>query len=205
MHERWPAGSEIALREIWRGRLWTARAAIIVEDSPGRTMFFVPPGMRWKCPVLPGGGWQRVPSDRWSLGDRIWRQYAVLSFAWPGVAHAVLLQWRASDGRFAGWYVNLQTPLTRTSIGFDYMDQVLDIEVATDRTWSWKDGDELRASVERGLFTPTQAAEIRTEGERAIGRLDARLEPFDDAWIAWRPDPRWPVPRLPPGWDDVAP
>jgi Protein of unknown function (DUF402) len=204
MVDRWSAGSVVALREIWRGRLWTARAAIVVEDSPARTMFFVPPGMRWKCPVSPGGGWQRVPSDHWLLGDRVWRRTSVLSFAWPGVAHAALLHWNASDGRFAGWYVNLQTPLTRSPIGFDYMDHVLDIEVAPDRTWSWKDEDELRGSVDRGLFTPRQAAEIRAEGKRAIRRLDARLEPFDDAWIGWRPDPRWRMPELPAGWSDLS-
>jgi uncharacterized protein len=25
--------------------------------------------------------------------------------------------------------------------------------------------------------------------------------PFDRDWQDWRPDPRWPVPELPDGWD----
>ena len=200
--DRWRPGEAVALREIWRGRLWTARAATVVEDAPARTVFFVPPGMRWKCPVLPDGRRLRVPSDDWALGDRVWRTSSVLSFAWPGVAHAVLLHWHAADGRFAGWYVNLQTPLARAPTGFDYVDHILDIEVAPDRTWSYKDDDELSAAVERGMFTPREAADIRAEAERAVRRIDARTEPFDDRWIDWRPDASWDVPELPPGWDD---
>ena len=203
MDGRWQPGDAVALREIWRGRIWTARAATVVDDGPDRTMFYIAPGMRWKCPIHPGGAWQRLPSDHWVLGDRIWERYRVLSFAWPDVAYAVLVYWNASDGAFAGWYVNLQTPLTRSKVGFDYMDHTLDIEVHADRTWSWKDADELAEGVERGLFTRDEAREIRTEGERAIRRLETRTEPFDDEWIAWRPDPSWPVAELPPGWDVV--
>jgi hypothetical protein len=66
-----------------------------------------------------------------------------------------------------------------------------------------KDADELAECVERGLFTRAEAREIIVEGTRAIRRLEAREEPFDDAWIGWRPDPAWPVPELPPGWDAV--
>jgi len=25
--------------------------------------------------------------------------------------------------------------------------------------------------------------------------------PWPTGWEAWRPDPSWPVPELPPGWD----
>lgn len=203
MEDRWQPGDAVVLREVWRGRIWTARAATVVDDGADRTMFYVAPGMRWKCPILPNGVWQRLPSDHWVLGDRVWQRYRVLSFAWPGIAHAVLVYWNASDGSFAGWYVNLQTPLTRSKAGFDYMDHTLDIEVNPDRTWSLKDAEELEECVERGLFTRDEARGIVAEGTRAIRRLEAREEPFDDAWIDWRPDPAWSVPELPPGWDAV--
>jgi len=49
--------------------------------------------------------------------------------------------------------------------------------------------------------TPELAGEIRAEGER-VARLIERWEPpFSDGWEDWRPDPAWPLPVLPPGWD----
>jgi hypothetical protein len=50
----------------------------------------------------------------------------------PGAAHAIHLWWLAPDWRFGGWYVNLQEPIRRTTLGFDYMDQMLDIVVEPD-------------------------------------------------------------------------
>jgi hypothetical protein len=31
----------------------------------------------------------------------------------------------------------------------------------------------------------------------------AREHPFDRDWSGWRPDPTWPLPELPPGWNVV--
>lgn len=192
------------LREVWKGRIWTARAATVVEDRGDRTLLYVAPGMRWKCPVNPDGSWQRVPSGRWVLGDRVWRGKHVLSVAWPEVAHAVLLYWDEA-WRFLGWYVNLQEPLRPTPIGFDYMDHVLDIEVEPDGSWAWKDERELAASVQHGIFSAEEADRIRAEGDAAVARLRAREEPFDETWLGWRPDPSWRVPELAPGWDRIDP
>ena len=52
-----------------------------------------------------------------------------------------------------------------------------------------------------GLFTPAKADAIRAEGERAIERIEAWSTPFDEGWETWRPDPDWPLPELPDGWD----
>jgi hypothetical protein len=30
-----------------------------------------------------------------------------------------------------------------------------------------------------------------------------REPPFDEDWSSWRPDPAWPAPELPTGWDLV--
>ena len=197
-------GDSVTLREIWRGRIWTARAATVVEDGAERMMFHIPPGMRWKCPLASGGrGWMRVPEEAWSLGDRVWERKHVLSFAWPDVSHAALAYWD-DDRSFLGWYINLQTPLTRTGIGFDYMDHMLDIEVQPDGSWQLKDQEELEGWVRRGGITEADAHAIRQEAQRAIVRLETAQPPFDEPWNDWRPDPSWPVPQLAPGWDVVG-
>ncbi len=201
---RWEPGDAVVLREVWHGRVWTARPAVVVEDTPEQQMFYVPSDVRWMCPTPPEGGRLRIPTDGWVLEERPSDGVRVLSFAWPGVAHAVLLMW-SPEGKLLRWYVNLQEPLRRTAIGFDYLDHALDVELAPDRSsWSLKDEDELGEAVERGIFTREQAAEFHIEGARAAERVLNRVPPFDQTWEGWRPDPAWPVPELPPGWDFVG-
>jgi Protein of unknown function (DUF402) len=74
--------------------------------------------------------------------------------AWPGppprgsscagpdckAAYAV---WHGEGPDLDGWYVNLQEPFRRTARGIDTMDSVLDIVVARDGAWRWKDAEEL--------------------------------------------------------------
>ncbi len=56
--------------------------------------------------------------------------------------------------RVQGWYVNLQQPLVRTAVGFDTMDQQLDLIVDRDgRGVFEKDRDDLELMSELGLWT----------------------------------------------------
>jgi len=197
----WSPGDAVVLREVWREEVWAARPAIVVRDGDDVTMFHVPPGIRFKQAATPDGEALALPGDGWVLADRIRPRTRILSFAWPAVAHAVLMRWNADTGEFRGWYVNLQTPLRPTALGFDYVDHVLDVVVAPDRSWRWKDQGELEEAVGRGLFSPEEAGEIRAEAGRVVERIRAGAPPFDGSWLDWEPDPAWPVPELPPGWD----
>jgi hypothetical protein len=192
------------LREIWRGRIWAARPAIVVQDTVDLLMFYVTLPMRWMCPRTREGEWLRVPPAHWELGERIWESTRALSFAWPGQSNAALLFWD-EEWTPRDWYVNLQEPLRRTAIGFDYLDEELDAVVALDgSSWTWKDEDELAESVRRGIITLDRAAQLRVEGEALVRRIVDRDPPFDREWTSWRPDPSWSVPELPAGWDTVA-
>ena len=70
--------------------------------------------------------------------------------------------------------------------------------------WTWKDQDELAEAVRRGIWSGEQAASFRLEGEVAVHRVIGGNPPFDRDWPIWRPDPRWPVPTMPEGWDVVT-
>ena len=65
----------------------------------------------------------------------------------PGAAHWGW--WFFRGGVFAGWYVNLETPYTRHDVGVDATDLVLDIVVSPDRSWVWKDEEEMEARIDR--------------------------------------------------------
>ncbi|MCY3638766.1 MAG: DUF402 domain-containing protein [Chloroflexi bacterium] len=204
MTHRWQRGDQIVLREIWRGRVWSGRPYTIVEDSPRRLVMYMGAGVRWMRPVRGDGSAIHGREPHWSLGDAVWPIEA-LRIVTPGRHHSVLLLWTAGFGEFIRWYVNLEDPLTRSAIGFDYLDQLLDIEIAPDLwAWNWKDADELEDAVGNGLLTPRKADFIRAEGNRVLRSLDDRAPPFDEKWHLWRPDPQWDIPCLPDGWDDPA-
>jgi hypothetical protein len=135
------------------------------------------------------------------LGDARWVDSSVLWLARPGAAHAIGVFWQGDDREFVGWYGNLQAPLQRTPIGFDTSDRVLDVTIAPNRSWQWKDEDEFTIVQERGVVSSAEAVAIRAEGERVIAALEANHWPFNAGWERWRPDPAWPIPSMPDGWD----
>lgn len=202
---RFESGTSVALREIWHGRVWSARPATVVADAEDLQMFYVPIGARWMSPRDEGGTVVlRARRDRWTLGESTWEDHHMLSFAWPGVGHAALLFFDRSWSPTT-WYVNVQEPLRRSPVGFDTMDHDLDVLVALDgSSIRWKDEDELLEDVRLGNYTHDDAASFRNEAERGVHRILEREAPFDRDWTAWRPDPSWPTATLPPGWDTLG-
>src|SRR6266516_2211695 len=198
--QRFRSGAPIVLRELWRGRVFEARPAIVVEDDPEQLMFLVPSRARCGVPIGENGDELRLPDRSWHLEVRDRGPSPILSFAWPNTPYSVLL-WTTPEGNRA-WYVNLQSPLARSAIGFDTTDHVLDVVVPLDgSSWAWKDEHELIEAVDRGLFSNDEAASFRRWGERAVERIIRKEPPFDRRWDTWAPDPSWPSPELPSGWD----
>lgn len=188
-------GEVVALREIWKGRVWNARPWIVVHDRPEQLAFFIPQGTPTKVPE--GSG---IPRDSWSLRDGRFGHDA-LRLAEPGAAHSILLFWR--DGSFRNWYVNLERPLERSPLGFDYLDQELDIVVEPDRSWRFIDEDEFEEAQRLGVIGAEEAAAVHAEAERVVARIESWSPPFSEGWENWLPDPDWPRPELPQGWETV--
>jgi hypothetical protein len=173
---------------------------IVVQDDPDQITLFLPGGVRCGLPIGEDGHVLRLPNRPWHLEVRPRGDQPILSFAWPDMAYSVLL-WAAEDQRRV-WYVNLEDPLERTPIGFDTVDHALDVLIELDRSsWQWKDEEELTQAISEGLFSEEQAAEFHAWGERALHRILSREPPFDRDWENWRPNPGWPTPDLPAGWD----
>jgi hypothetical protein len=194
-----PPPEHFLFRFVWPWQVFAAIPTTVVEQTAERTVLWIGPGtsVRWPrgarlpIPELAKGGWKHEEAE-W-YGGR-------LMISEPGVAHSVYVSW-GRDGEFAGWYVNLEDPWRASPLGFDTTDHLLDIVVDPDRSWRWKDEDHLAEAVEVGLFTPEEALAIRAEGERAIERIESWSAPFDEGWEEWHPDPDWPTPSIPEGWD----
>lgn len=201
--QRFSPGQPIVLRELWRGRVFEARPMLVVRDDPDQLMLYLPAGVRCAVPVDEAGEALRLPDRPWRFEVRPRGVEANLSFAWPGVPYAAILLTAGTPPRRV-WYVNLEQPVERTPIGFDTVDHALDVLIELDgSSWSWKDEDELAAAIRAGLFTDEEAVGFRRWGERARDRIVSGEPPFDRDWTGWRPDPGWPTPELPEGWDRV--
>ncbi len=193
----------MVLREIWRGQVWSGRACTVVEDTPRRLVLFSAAGDGWTRPVRPDGTSIRMREPNWILCEEVWTTEA-LRIVTRYSRHSVMLFWTPGFEELLQWYVNIEDPMVRTPIGFDYLDQLLDIRIASDLSgWSWKDEDEFEEAVDIGILTSEEAAAFRSEGESVIAALRARRPPFDEPWAQWRPDPNWPSPALLEGWNDV--
>lgn len=189
----------IVIRTVFRGRVWNALPHYLLEDSPGRVVTALLPGARCRQPAVPRDAMlAALASGRWETIETTWHTNRTL-WVWPREAnYAVGLFWDDATARFRAWYLNLQTPLRRSRLGFDLWDQVLDVVVRPDRTWYWKDEDEFAEAVRLGVIGHGEAAAVRAEGERLTTHLDAVVP---TGWESWRPDPGWPVLALPEGWD----
>jgi hypothetical protein len=199
-------GEVVVHRDLFGGRIWYARAEVIVEDSlNGPLLTYWGPGAEIRAPVdAVHGRPLRIPVAYWALEPRLWHSTHVLSRWCPGDAHSVWLFWEMESWRFVGWYINMQSPFVRTEIGFDTADNILDAWVAPDGTSSWKDDDELDEAVRAGVFGAKAAATIRRQTTRAVASIRDR-EPLTEGWTRWRPDGAWLVPGLRPDWESVAP
>jgi hypothetical protein len=170
----WRPGHQIMLRYRRLGPISFALPVTVVEDTPTQTVLYLRPGTPIKRRVLPDGSPipREMPTSERSrlpqvMGDGTWITNHALIIVRPGDAYDIRLFW--SDAwTFRGWYVNLQDPVRRVPTGFDTADHMLDITVAPDRSWSWKDEHEMAEAVRIGRFTAAEAAAIRATGEQVI-------------------------------------
>jgi len=198
-------GQQVVLREMWQGKIWSARPAIVVQDTPQLIACYISPGSPWKMPRSATG--ERVrpaerPREGWVLHDAVWLNISLLRLSIPGDRYSVLI-FRDSSGAQTQWYINLEDPLERTPLGFDFNDRILDVTLTPDLTeWQWEDEDELEVAVAAGLVSKEKAIELHAQGEAVIVALQTRKSIFN-GWEKWRSDPAWPVPVLPEGWDVI--
>ncbi|HEV7908332.1 MAG TPA: DUF402 domain-containing protein [Pseudonocardiaceae bacterium] len=188
---------DVALRrEVLHEKPWSVTPTRVVLDEPGLLVVFVVPGTRFGFPEHHWPhGWQ-------SRGSTYWRGHGKLQMHRPDDAYSVDLYWHGDERRFGGWYLNLQDPYRRTDLGFDTLDHELDYWVPADGDWEERDREDFEAQVAQGKYSPDLAEAIRWQGEEIEAMLRSGTTWWDPAWANWRPDPDWPVPVLPEGWED---
>jgi hypothetical protein len=180
----------------------TARPQIVVEDTGDLLASYWPIGTRWYHPDF---ATRETAMDEFEAGTVRWAitpwvMHEVLELVRPDDPYAILGFWN-QEKKFVGWYVNLQEPMRRTTIGYDSRDRDLDVIVGEDlASWILKDEHELEWSVGMGFRTPEEATQIRADGD-AVVEMVKNGQAWWGAWRDFEPDPSWPIPELPDGWD----
>jgi uncharacterized protein DUF402 len=200
------------LQEVWRERVWAARPMRVVRDNDGLVALWFPRGTRWQAPIddpsreYDGDRGERIArcaaQGEWVHRELVW-DVDTLQLVREGDWHATWVSWQQGFEPW-GWYVNLQRPFRRTGLGFETMDLALDLIVDLDRTWRWKDEDELAAFVEHGAFERELPERLQAEGLRVATKAERNEAPFSEGWHDWRPDPAWESPVLPAGWERLC-
>ena len=194
----WSPGQTITVRNVRDGMVTHASAAIVVEDRPDRLAIYTPlgTGMRYSDVDWTAGTRSAPYAQRRHTTDAV----AIYT---PGAGHSVTAMYRGGGGPFLCWYVDMMDPIRRVADGIVICDQQLDIVIAPNRKWYWKDEDHVARSVELGWMTPAFAQSLRREGEAVAERLARNEAPFNEPWPGWRADPAWSVPDLADDWARV--
>ena len=194
----WERGEVILRREIVLGHPWLVVPVVVVDDDDALLVTYIPEGAPFG---FPAGEWP-TPDGRHPWHTRLaWEGHGTLMLQRPGDSYAIWHFWTGPERTFAGWYINLQEPFRRTSVGYDTQDLELDILVTPQGSWTYKDWDLVEQRVHEGRFTAGQAEEIRTDAKRIAGDLSNGERWWDPSWSSWLPDRSWPKPSLPAGWD----
>ena len=189
---------------MWRNKVYSIFPVRVAQDSSSWIALCLPRQAIALYPHTREGIPIRIPEDEWVLDGGPWAGGDVLYLVHVGLGYT-FTGWWDDDHIFGGWKIDMVEPVRRTPLGFDYMDQLLDIVVSADRsTWRWKDEDEVSEAQARGIFTAEQVRDLYRRGERAIQSIQSNEPPFDGGWENWRPNPAWRLTfDLPRGWGQV--
>lgn len=199
-------------RNTHQGRVVNVRPCRVVSDDARGLLLWLARGSTVMTEVAEDGrGIRQMPFTEWAglrrrMVEGVWQGTGILKFVPPDADHSVWFF--ADDNRvFQNWYVNLEERAVRWDdgdlAGVDVIDQDLDIVVAPDRSWAFKDEDEFaeRLALPEHYWVPDEAA-VRAEAARVIKQIEAGEFPFDGTWTDFVPPESWRAPlALPAGWN----
>ncbi|MFC9249387.1 DUF402 domain-containing protein [Streptomyces sp. NPDC057136] len=128
-----------------------------------------------------------VTADRWPMGSALIHQPS-------GAGHAVFWFFGRNQ-KFRGWYVNLEHRVHHGE-DIDVADHELDVNVAPDRSWRWKDEQSFADKTDHPAYwSAGEAVAIRAEGVRVVRLAETGAFPFDGTWCDFKPPSHWRTPR----------
>lgn len=162
----------------------------VIEDSALHVVSWLAPGTIIDYPIdvqHSAKFFSMWRAGEWELGPKEFAAPGMLRIA-PRDQPFEIFAPLDPRGGILSWYVNFQQPLVRTSIGYDTMDETLDLLVASDlSTWERKDDDELDLAVTMGVIDVATAARVRHTCSKVEAALSRGEAPWDTTWATWTP------------------
>jgi hypothetical protein len=206
------SGEVFQVRHFQRAEVSAVYAARFVRADGDGVWLWTPAGSRHWFPFMPDGREMRqTPLPEWFAADKPWsgweQPHSVLSWYPAGAPYAI--QWYFGAEGFRNWYANLQEPAVDWAedgiAGLDTVDWDLDVWIGPDRTWHWKDEQDM---ADRLAFPDQYWVDdprpVRAAGAEVVGLVESGAFPFDGTACDFRPGPDWNpvVADAPPlGWD----
>lgn len=181
-------GERILIREVLRGKVWTVRPVTVVEDTEDQLVTYMVPGTLIDYPVGVEHGQKTFSmwlSGDWTLEKKEFVPPGMLRIAPYAQPFEVFASVSGHQG-VTSWYVNFQKPLKRTRLGFDTMDETLDLIVAADfSSWRRRDEDELELAVSMGIYDAAAAQGLIAACTTVEQSLSQGKVPWDCRWRDW--------------------
>lgn len=196
-------GEYATLRGVGAKVFW-AYPTIVVQDSSELIVLYMPAGVLGKDTDHKPTPQELLSIGKIQISDSQWERTDVLILVVPEEAFSTYIMWETGTKNLDCWYVNLQEPIRSTSIGFDTMDNMLDVVISPDMSeWYWKDEDEFTEAQNVGFYSTEKAKEIWAEGEKAIQLIMNERRTLYEQWKEWKPNPEWELPKLSPDWHKI--
>ena len=199
------AGETVVIRDVHDGAIFCAWPLHVLEDGAIGLITVQVPGAIGK--VVKGHPSDRslflseIASGRPTLVDKAWSSVSRVGVITPATWWCTWLMWDALSGDFLRYYVDFLRPVARRGHLLDTLDLGLDVVVAPDGSWSWKDLDDVALLQERGWLRQDDLAHLERAKVEVVGAVEGRCFPFDGSLIARRPDPSLSPATLPVDWD----
>lgn len=199
----WSAGENATLRGVGSRVFW-AFPTMVVKDEPDLIVLYMPAGVLGRNVTHKPTTKELFAPTEIQVVECTWQRTDVLMLIVPDEAFSTYIMWETGTKNLDCWYVNLQEPIRRTSIGFDTMDNTLDVVISPDMSaWKWKDDDEFAEAQKVGFYSSEKAREIWTAGEKAVRLITSERRSLYEEWEKWQANPKWEIPKLSPLWDKI--
>ena len=148
------AGETVVIRDVHAGAIFCAWPLHVLEDGASGLLTVQVPRAVGK--VVKGYPSDRslflseIASGRPTLVDLAWSSVSRVGVITPATWWCTWLMWDATSGDFLRYYVDFLRPVVRRGHLLDTLDLGLDVVVAPDGNWSWKDLDDVPLLQERG-------------------------------------------------------
>jgi predicted RNA-binding protein associated with RNAse of E/G family len=201
------AGETVVIRDVHARTVFFAWPLHVLEDGAAGLLTVQVPGAVGK--VVKGYPTDRslllaeITSGSPTLVDLAWSSVLRVGVITPGTWWCTWLMWDATSGDFLCYYVDFLRPVVRRGHLLDTLDLGLDVVVAPDGTWRWKDLDDVALLQERGWLGQEDLAHLERAKVEVVGAVEGRCFPFDGSLIARRPDPSLSPATLPVDWDQL--